>query len=140
MYDCFSAVMALYHSDFYETLKIIDQDFGLNLYSKNADLVRLSKLAERVIRFNEEENVKLKESKNLIFSCTIQDFSEAALTYWNQFGISQETLELYNVYEVIDVRKNGVPYMRASKDNPIFGYFFHDKVKLYRPLADKKEK
>ena len=64
-------------------------------------------------------------------------FTQKELAFWEQYGISLETLEQYHVkslscYE--SVSREGKPFkLTSSSEEPIFCYAHNDFVKIYRP-------
>lgn len=130
--------MELYMCSFHDALKIINTDFGLGLGTKYPNTTRIKKLKKKHIPIDPS----LSKQNPVNFTCTISEFSEESLEYWKSFYIEKETLELFNVYEVSEIRKEGKFYKRASLSNPIYAYFFEDsnRVKFYRPLASKDQK
>ena len=71
-----------------------------------------------------------------------QDMSDFDLAYWDQYGITKETLLKYAVFSTEKVFRNGVEKWKYSKNNPIYTYYFADtnKIKIYFPLEIKERK
>ena len=61
-------------------------------------------------------------------------FTVEGLAFWNDFGITEDTLNLYNVKQIKRFWSNGFEYWTSSKSKPMFSYFVYDKVKIYRPF------
>lgn len=127
--------MEQYGCSFSESLKIINSDFGLGLGTSYINTKRIKKLKEKIIPIEP----LVKEDVN--FTCTVTPFSTLSLNYWSRFNITEDILQLFNVFEIVEIRRQGQFYRRASDGNPIFGYFFDttNKVKFYRPLHPRKK-
>lgn len=69
-----------------------------------------------------------------------QPFNKTDLEWWNEFHISKEILELFEVSAAKYMFVG--PYIKHeyTKDNPMYVYKVYDKLKIYRPLSDKKQK
>lgn len=78
----------------------------------------------------------LAKRKSNVLDIVIDDIPLTAegLSYWQRYGISQDTLKKYNVKQIHKFWVNGVEYWRASKDKPMFAYIIFDKMKIYRPF------
>jgi hypothetical protein len=60
--------------------------------------------------------------------------------YWEQFGISTNTLKTFEVASIKYFIYDNHIYWAYEDDNPMYVYKVYDKFKIYRPLADKKYK
>ena len=76
-------------------------------------------------------------ANNKSFRVYERPFTQKELAFWEQYGISLETLEQYHVkslscYE--SVSREGKPFkLISSSEEPIFCYAHNDFVKIYRP-------
>jgi len=61
-------------------------------------------------------------------------YSTEGLIFWDEFGISQETLEKYNVKQIKRFWVNGVEKWLSTGSKPMFAYILYSKVKIYRPF------
>lgn len=129
--SCFDYVKEKHKCSFIEALKIINTDLNLGLEGfKESKPVRYERF---VTKFQKEFSH---------FQFEPQAFRESDLKYWQSYGISKDTLKRYNVFSTAKLWHNGQLRWVYSEDNPIFTYWFkgEDKIKCYRPLAQKKKK
>lgn len=87
--------------------------------------------------------VKGTKAPDLVKVVQEYDFTFNAIdgSYFKDYGISLETLQYFKVRHVKTVYANEDVVYRNTKGNPIFLYtFLSGRVKIYRPLADKKSK
>ena len=125
--------MKLYGCSFIESLKIINDDFGLGLGTNYPNIKRIKVLQKQIL----EQPVE--EEKPQVFTYTELPFTEVENSYWKSFNINEYLLELYNVRKVNEIFLNNKPYMKSTEDDPIFVYVFEEgSLKFYRPLAKNK--
>ena len=91
---------------------------------------------DKLSSFKKENKVnvieKKKERKSII--CKIQPYSITDETYWKQYGISLETLKLFNVFPIRYYWMNEKFMGEYSKNNPIYGFKFSETLwKIYIP-------
>lgn len=90
-------------------------------------------------------NGKLKESEIIKTSETRigikrKRFSITDKKYWEQYNISKDTLDYYNVYPISTFWINEFSQpLFYSKDQPMYAYKIFDKFKIYRPYAKNRE-
>lgn len=111
-------VMYKYSCDYYKALQIIANDLGIK---KNDKIFK----NEKLINYSD---TKLEEKKATIIQVEIQDFTKAELLWWKSFGISEETLKIFNIFSCKHVFLNNNYFTSSSKNNYIFG-FYHGKNK-----------
>jgi hypothetical protein len=112
-----------------EALKKIDSDMSLGINSQKCEYKTL------VAAYEVPEIQKI----DTFIQVTSRKFNSKDLAYWNQYHISLEELNKWNVYAV---KKLYVNRQRVSL-NPAefcFGYLMGKKWKIYRPFADKEHK
>jgi hypothetical protein len=114
--------------EFPEVLYKIESDFRINDLS-----------------MHELESLKLKEKEPVILDpadirTTISYFKTKDLDYWEQFGITPDILSFYDVKKVEKAWINGKLWYIRNDFDPCYRYLERDKVKLYRPFAEKKSK
>jgi hypothetical protein len=97
------------------------------------------------LSMQELESLRLEEKPPIILDpadirVTLSYFKTSDFDYWKQFGITPEILELYDVRKVDKAWINGKLWYLKNDFDPCYRYLEKDKIKLYRPLADKKSK
>ena len=68
-----------------------------------------------------------------------QQFSELDLEYWKSFGISENTLNKYQVNSISYYTINGIISGKYNVNDPLFSYKVNDKFRLYRPKTKYKK-
>lgn len=131
--------MELYNCTFTESLKIISQDFGLDINTNKNTIIRpanIKKKLEEVQKIKELVEIDAWEFGNK------HDFSKEDLEYWNSFGISKQTLETFNVFSLNYALYKGIEYGKSEPGNPLFAYFYpySKRIKTYAPLSPLKMK
>lgn len=123
-----SFVQELYKLSYPEALRKIVADFGL--YGQKFEAKPIlkehgSKIVKRIV------DIKIQPKK----------FTENDLRYWNSYGISYETLKLFNVYSVENlwIKKKPIP---IKKNELCFAYYFpkSNHLKIYFPERPKSQK
>lgn len=126
--DCFIFVSKLFNLSYVDTLKKIANDFNLENYEIGYS--------------NLQNTIERRKREKIILSIKAKNFSDLELSYWKQFGISKEILNLYNVYSVDKYYRNS--YLRGwtTTYNPIFAYYFPrtNNLKIYRPFDTEENK
>lgn len=103
----------------------------------------LMKIYEDVIlhtqRFKKLKRTKDTEVKfvETIIGVVKQDFTPVDISYWEQFGITINTLLKFKVSSIRYYLCNGIVKAIYKLDNPMFAYQVYDRFKIYRPLGDK---
>ena len=69
-----------------------------------------------------------------------QPFTKIDIDYWNQFNISLDTLNKFQVFSIKYYLSNKIVKGIYKDDNPMYAYKVFDKFKIYRPLASKYTK
>lgn len=84
-----------------------------------------------------ENPITYSSSKKKLVQVKINGFSEKELEYWASYGITPDTLKLFNVFSVSHVYVDKKLKKRSTKNNPIFAYYYpySTNVKTYRPLT-----
>jgi len=129
---CFDLVMILSGSRFNDCLKIINSDMNLGLENSYN-----TKEIKRVKYTNFKDKI-LKEKSECLIQFKPQHFTDEDIEYWKQFNIDYNILKRYNIYSAKYVFVNKRLVFTYSKNNPIYCYSLpNNKVKVYRPFADK---
>lgn len=120
--DCFKFVQALFGLSFYDTLKRIDHDLGLNISSKSNFKIQLTKKPDSIH----------KQSK--IIQVVPQPFTKEDMEYWGNYHISEQELRSKNVYSVKKLYLNKVLIPNYNKELR-FAYLFDEYLKIYSPQS-----
>ncbi|HJV77769.1 MAG TPA: bifunctional DNA primase/helicase [Paludibacter sp.] len=153
--DCFHFVGKILGTDcrhadsFMEILQKINQDLTLGMENPSSN--SFPSPWERVVEGRERSlsqsspKSSILESKEVQpkpikpFSIKVKQFSELELTYWQQYGITQDVLKRYQVVslkEFASENNEGKPYKLTPSDKePIFAYQGKRYLKLYRPSS-----
>lgn len=130
---CFDFVQMLYGiPTFIDTIKLIDKDFGLGLFTK----VNINKYKIIVSEYIQPADVEKKYS---IIQVVTKKFTKEELAYWNLFHQDVQDLKDNEIYSIKTI------YLNKSlfSSNPLelkFGYFYEGRWKIYRPYSDKNIK
>lgn len=119
-----SLVQKLYDLKFPEALKKIWKDVIVN------KSVSWRKATDKL------ETKLAKESGNLI-EIKKKNFTKLDIDYWEEYGISKDTLKHYNVYPISTFWVNKLQSFNYSKEEPMYAYCIYDKYKIYRPLSKR---
>ena len=112
---CFDLVMLMNNCNFYNALLDINDKLGLCLAGKN-----------------NERKVSYKDFKAEIIDkkCLIQfkpqQFTDLDIKYWNNYGISVNTLKHFNVYSAKFVFLNKQLLFKYNNNSPIYCYKFEN--------------
>jgi len=130
--NVFSYLKLMYNLDYYQVLLMIDKDFNLGFrkhvhttYTKtNKPIIT----GYKPVYTQDYAEILIKQKK----------YTKEELEYWQEYGITKETLDLYKVYSLkcFWIRKNNSMYQYCNNQkNFIFCYDFGNlKYKVYQPL------
>lgn len=111
--DVFGVVQTLFGCDYFESLRIIANDFGI---------VKASNLKRNRGKINQNPT-KIEDKEISDIRVEIQDFTELELKWWSKYGITPEILKRYNVFSCKHVFLNGNILAKSQQHCPIFGYY-----------------
>lgn len=129
--DCFGLVEAKFGVSYYMALQIIANDFGLitrpNLI-KNKPKIQYT-------------DTKIETSQSKI-QVEIRDFDDKDIRWWNQYGISKDTLDKFKVYSCKNVWLNGNLFYLFSETQRVYGYYggIKDNLECWRCYFPGKRK
>ena len=123
--NVFEFVKNYFECSYFEALQRINQDFRLGLGLSNDSIIERPKLVNQITKVPKTTLIQIKP----------QAFTDFDKKFWENFGITLPTLELYNVYSTSHVFINKKLRFVYIEDNPIYSFIFKDKVKVYRPLS-----
>lgn len=130
-YNCWGYIMAKYKCNYSESLNIVANDFNI----KSMPIL----VKPEIIVAN--DHFKIKEKS--IIEVVSQPFSFTDYDYWEQYGISVGTLQLYNVFAAkytYLIKGDNRYRFDYTKRKPRYVYIFNDAVKAYSPYGSKVEK
>jgi hypothetical protein len=129
--DCFSFVAALNNlniadrDDFKKVINIIKQEVLLNSTSEP--------MPNRIPIIKETP----ENTSNSIEQITFKDLSQAELSFWQKYNITQSILETFNVHSIQSftaTNKNSKQYtIQSTEAEPIFGYKHKHFIKNLSP-------
>jgi hypothetical protein len=129
--DCFEFVQSVFGLNLNQTLRKIDQDFGLGISS--ASMVDYKQITGQY-----KQPEELGKRYCLIQAIT-RPFTTEELEYWNQFHQSIDDLRANNVYSIKALYLNKTKF--SMSDTMLrFGYLYDGHWKIYRPYEDKRHK
>ena len=125
--NCFDFVMLKSGLTFTESLKLIVQDFNLNLGTNTPTV-----FPKEVVSVYKPKIV----TKERLIQFKPQEYTNVDKHYWTQYGLDRKTLEKYNVFSAKFVYLDKQLIGTYSTYNPIYCYKFNGKhVKVYRPFS-----
>lgn len=142
--DCWNYVMKKFYCTYYEALTIIANDFNIrNFNLAKSDL-------KNIVMANDEFRLKVSNipKQKALITIISQPWNKIDYEYWNQYGISLELLDEYNVFSAKNVylyKGDKRITLSYTKTNPCYAYRFEREgtysYKVYFPLTkDKKYK
>jgi 5S rRNA maturation endonuclease (ribonuclease M5) len=118
-FDFIGCVMYLFNCSYYKALQIIGNDFG---FIKTNNEINLPKI--------QYTGLELKTTDKAQIQVEIKDFSEKELKFWNNFGISLNTLKKFKVYSIKSIFLNGNYFSSSSENSPIYGYYGGENLEI----------
>ena len=106
--NVFGVVQTLYNCNYYESLRIIANDFGL--------------LSNHEVK-KDNNFIKIENTEPSNIQVEIQDFSDLELKWWKKYNITLNILKKFNVYSCKSVFLNGEVFAQSQKYCPIYGYY-----------------
>lgn len=111
--NIFDVVQSIFRCDYFESLRIIANDFGIvrdNALHKNPGKINLNP-------------IKIKDKEISKIQIEVQEFTDGELKWWGKYGISKDILERFNVYSCKHVFLNDQLFAESQQHCPIFGYY-----------------
>lgn len=140
--DCWNYIMKKFNCTYYEALNIIANDFDI----KKSVL----SIEPRIITANDEFKLKISNipREKSTITITSQPWNKIDYEYWNQYGISLNLLDEYDVFAakyVYLIKGGRRTIFEYNKNNPCYAYRFEREggysYKIYFPMSkDKKFK
>lgn len=111
--NIFDVVQSIFRCDYFESLRIIANDFGIvrdNTLHKNPGKINLNP-------------IKIKDKDISKIQIEVQEFTDGELKWWGKYGISKDILKRFNVYSCKHVFLNDQLFAESQQHCPIFGYY-----------------
>lgn len=109
----FDVVQSIFRCDYFESLRIIANDFGIvrdNALHKNPGKINLNP-------------IKIKDKEISKIQIEVQEFTDSELKWWGRYGISKDILKRFDVYSCKHVFLNDQLFAESQQHCPIFGYY-----------------
>jgi hypothetical protein len=124
---CFDFVMKMYGLSYVEAIAMINKDFNLGIGdSKDFTLPDYKKI---VSSYQQPENLEKKYSYVQVVT---RKFNKDELDYWNDYYQDIQDLKDNHIYAVKTLYLNRKK-LPLNKNELIFGYFYDNHWKIYRP-------
>ena len=111
--NVFDVVQSIFRCDYFESLRIIANDFGIvrdNALHKNPGKINLNP-------------IKIKDKEISKIQIEVQEFTDSELKWWGKYGISKDILKRFDVYSCKHVFLNDQLFAESQQHCPIFGYY-----------------
>ena len=111
--NIFDIVQSIFRCDYFESLRIIANDFGIvrdNALHKNPGKINLNP-------------IKIKDKEISKIQIEVQEFTDSELKWWGRYGISKDILKRFNVYSCKHIFLNDQLFAESQQHCPIFGYY-----------------
>ena len=111
--NVFDVVQSIFKCDYFESLRIIANDFGIvrdNALRKNPGKINLNP-------------IKIKDKEISKIQIEVQEFTDNELKWWGKYGISKDILKRFDVYSCKHVFLNDQLFAKSQQHCPIFGYY-----------------
>ena len=111
--NVFNVVQSIFRCDYFESLRIIANDFGIvrdNALHKNPGKINLNP-------------IKIKDKEISKIQIEVQEFTDSELKWWGRYGISKDILKRFDVYSCKHVFLNDQLFAESQQHCPIFGYY-----------------
>ena len=111
--NIFDVVQSIFRCDYFESLRIIANDFGIvrdNALHKNPGKINLNP-------------IKIKDKEITKIQIEVQEFTDSELKWWGKYGISKDILKRFDVYSCKHVFLNDQLFAESQQHCPIFGYY-----------------
>ena len=111
--NVFDVVQSIFKCNYFESLRIIANDFGI---------VRDSALRKNPGKINLNP-IKIKDKEISKIQIEVQEFTDSELKWWGKYGISKDILKRFDVYSCKHVFLNDQLFAESQQHCPIFGYY-----------------
>lgn len=125
--SAFDLVMNLYNASFTEAISIINKEMNLGLESEDIEYTKVKP----------KEEINVESDRNYDFDIKYDKWRKRHLEFWSNYGVSQKTLEKYNIRPVYSLsyfnRHNDAKYIESRLKSVIFSYNGDGFAKIYFP-------
>ena len=111
--NVFDVVQSIFKCNYFESLRIIANDFGI---------VRDSALRKNPGKINLNP-IKIKDKEISKIQIEVQEFTDSELKWWGKYGISKDILKRFDVYSCKHIFLNDQLFAESQQHCPIFGYY-----------------
>ena len=132
-YNCFSLVMKIFNTNFHQALNIIANDFKI---VENSKLIKNpGNIVKDVKRYEDDKMSKIQIEQ--------KEFTKEELDWWNQFGVTSNTLKKFRVYSCKSVFLNDRVFSIIKPPQLAFCYYGgkldgRELWRIYYPLNKEK--
>ena len=127
-FDCFGYVMATYNVSFYSALRIIDNDFGLNLGSRKSEI----DFTRGYLGYR--SNIRVENKKVTVIKKKSRPWMVKDAKFWSQYLISKKTLIKFAVTPISHYWINDSRFTCKLS----YAYKIGNKYKIYSPYEEVK--
>ena len=136
--DVFEYISRVNGITLYQTCEKINKDLGLGLKEvKEGEEARGTVKKSELKKLKKIEKEAKKEKEKRKIQVVIRDYDESDIKYWREFGITYQTLKMYNVYCARKVYLDKRLVYTHDINSPCYVYHFPKtgNVKCYRPFS-----
>lgn len=127
-FDCFGYVMAAYNCSFYSALRIIDNDFGLNLSSYKEEMA----FTKGYLGY--KSSMRVENKRVVVIRKKTRPWMKKDAEFWSQYLISKKTLIKFAVSPISHYWINESRF----SCNLSYAYKMGTKYKIYSPYDEVK--
>lgn len=127
-FDCFSYVMQLFNCEFYSALRIIDNDFGLNLASHKTEM----DFTRGYLGYR--SSIKNAPKKVVVIKKKSRPWMKKDADFWSKYLISKKTLIKFGVCPISHYWINDSRFTCKLS----YAYKLGNKYKIYSPNDEVK--
>lgn len=135
--------------------KVLYKDFSTGAFGDSVELVKqlysidyinaIKKICKDIKSMRVDNNpikykkLDKKDTEKSTIEVVIRDFNKFDLEYWNQYYITKELLEKYDIKACKEVWLNDKPFYVYKKNNPSYRFKIGKLYKVYQPLSENKK-